>query len=98
MSLSETKSNGIDVRTEGPGPHLFSAAEYRSWIEDEIRGAVKAVLEEILETEIAAHLGAAPGERTEGQMGYRNDSYTRGLRTRVGELEITVPCDVPHLE
>ena len=93
MSLSEMQCNGIDVRTEGPGPHLFGAADYRSWIEDEIRGAVKAVLEEILEAEIATHLGAAPGERTEGRRGYRNGSYTRGLKTRVGELDITVPRD-----
>lgn len=93
MSLSDMQSNGIDVRTEGPGPHLFGAADYGSWIEKEIRSAVKAVLEEILEAEIAAHLGAAPGERTEARQGYRNGSYTRGLKTRVGELEITVPRD-----
>ncbi len=93
MSLSERKSNGIDVRTEGPGPHLFGAEDYRGWIEEEIRGAVKAVLEEILETEIASHLGAAPGERTEARQGYRNGSYTRGLKTRVGALDITVPRD-----
>ncbi len=93
MSLSDMQSNGIEVRTEGPGPHLFGAADYRSWIEDEIRSAVKAVLEEILEAEIAAHLGAAPGERTEARQGYRNGSYTRGLKTRVGALDITVPRD-----
>lgn len=87
------KSNTIAVETEGPGPHLFAAEDYRSWIEEEIRGAVKAVLEEILESEIAAHLGAAPSERTEGRRGYRNGSYTRGLKTRVGEMEITVPRD-----
>jgi hypothetical protein len=63
MSLSEKQSSGIDIRTEGPGPPLFGAEGYRSWIEEEIRDAVKAVLEEILEAEIAAHLGAAPGER-----------------------------------
>ncbi|MDP9347683.1 MAG: transposase [Gemmatimonadota bacterium] len=56
---------------------------------------MKAVLEEILEAEIAAHLGAAPGERTEARQGYRNGSYIRsyirGLKTRVGALDITVP-------
>lgn len=87
------QSNTIDVHTEGAGPHLFAAEDYRSWIEEEIRGAVKAVLEEILASEIAAHLGAAPSERTEGRRGYRNGSYTRGLKTRVGELEVTVPRD-----
>jgi RHS repeat-associated protein len=93
MSLSDLQSNGIDVRTECLGPHLFGAADYRSWIEEEIRHAVKAVLEEVLDAEIAAHLGAAPGERTEGRTGYRNGSYTRGLKSRVGALEITVPRD-----
>jgi putative transposase len=93
MDPFAAKSNTIEVETEGPGPHLFGSQDYRSWIEAEIRGAVKAVLEEILESEIAAHLGAAPGERTEGRRGYRNGSYTRGLKTRVGEMEITVPRD-----
>jgi putative transposase len=87
------KSNPIDVETQGPGPRLFDSQDYRSWVEEEIRGAVKAVLEEILEAEIAAHLGAAPGERTEGRRGYRNGSYTRGLVSRVGELDLTVPRD-----
>lgn len=93
MSLFDLQSNGIDVRTEGPGPHAFGAQDYRSWIEEEIRGAVKAVLEEILEAEISSHLGAAAGERSEARSGYRNGSYTRGLKTRVGELEIEVPRD-----
>lgn len=93
MSLSDMQSNGFDVRTEGAGRHLFGAADYRSWIEDEIRGAVRAVLEEIIEAEIAAHLGAAPGERTEERRGYRNGSYTGRLKSRVGELEVTVPRD-----
>jgi transposase-like protein len=92
MSLYE-KDNGLDVEVQGAGPRLFRAEDYRSWIEEEIRGAVKAVLEEILEAEIAAHLGAAPGERSEARSGYRNGSYTRGLKTRVGELEIEVPRD-----
>ena len=65
MSVSEKEINRIDIRSEGPGPHLFAPEDYRGWIEAEIRGAVNAVLEEILEGEIASHLGAAPGERTE---------------------------------
>jgi transposase-like protein len=93
MSLSEQQCNGIDVQTEGAGPHPFSSEDYRSWIEGEIRGAVKMVLEEILEAEIASHLSAAPGERTEARRGYRNGSYTRGLVSRVGALEIEVPRD-----
>ena len=45
MSLSDLQCNGIDVRTEGPGPHLFGAADYRSWIEDEIRGKGRPIPE-----------------------------------------------------
>lgn len=93
MSLSKKQSNGIDVQIEGVGPHPFGAEDYRGWIEGQIRQAVKAVLEEILEAEIAAHLGAARGERTEVRRGYRNGSYTRDLGTRVGEIELSVPRD-----
>lgn len=93
MDPFAAEGNTIDVQTEGPGPHLFGPEDYRSWIEAEIRNAVKAVLEEILEAEIASHLGAAPGQRTEARTGYRNGSYTRGLKSRVGELEIDVPRD-----
>lgn len=60
MSLSDKQSNGIDVRIEGSGPHLFGAADYRRWIEEEIRGAVKAVLEEILEAEDSPPTSAPP--------------------------------------
>lgn len=87
------EGNTMDVQTEGSGPHPFSAQDYRSWIERVIRSAVKAVLEEILEAEMASHLGAAPGQRTEARAGYRNGSYTRGLRTRVGEIDVSVPRD-----
>ena len=93
MSLSAKQSNGIDVRIEGVGPHIFGAEDYRGWIEGQIRQAVKAVLEEILEAEMATHLGAAPGERTESRRGYRNGSYTRERMTRVGEVELSVPRD-----
>lgn len=93
MSPSRGKDNEIGVAIEGQGPHLFGPDDYRGWIEVQIRDAVKAVLEEVLEAEIASHLGAAPGERTQARRGYRNGSYTRGLVTRVGELEITLPRD-----
>ena len=87
MSPSSRESNGIEVQAEGAGPQLFSAEDYRAWIEAEMRTAVKAVLEEILEAELSAHLGAARSERTASRRGYRNGSYGRRLRTRVGEIE-----------
>ncbi len=93
MDPFSKESNTLEARTVGAGPHLFSAADYRGWLEGQIQDAVKAVLEEVLESELASHLGAAPGERTQGRRGYRNGSYTRGLHTRVGEIEIEVPRD-----
>src|SRR5690554_4324301 len=77
MSPSSRESNGIEVQAEGAGPQLFSAEDYRAWIEAEMRTAVKAVLEEILEAELSAHLGAARSERTASRRGYRNGSYGR---------------------
>jgi len=93
MSPSSMKDNPFGIETEGTGPHLFGPDDYREWLEAQIRSAVRAVLEEVLEAEISEHLGAGPSERTEGRRGYRNGSYTRGLKTRVGEVELSVPRD-----
>lgn len=80
MSPSSMKDNPFGIETEGTGPHLFGPDDYREWLEAQIRSAVRAVLEEVLEAEISEHLGAGPSERTEGRRGYRNGSYTRGSR------------------
>ena len=37
MSPSSRESNGIEVQAEGAGPQLFSAEDYRAWIEAEMR-------------------------------------------------------------
>jgi len=56
---------------------------------------IKRVLEflaaKAMEREVTAHLGAGRHERTEGRRGHRNGSKPRTLRTRVGELELSVP-------
>src|SRR5690606_38894805 len=58
MSPSSRESNGIEVQAEGAGPQLFSAEDYRAWIEAEMRTAVKAVLEEITPSpNWSGHLG-----------------------------------------
>ena len=38
-------------------------------------------------------LGARPGERTAGRLGYRAGYYSRGLVTHIGKLELHVPRD-----
>jgi putative transposase len=60
---------------------------------DFLRDLVTHVIQEILETEMTAHLGAEPYERTESRTGQRNGSRPRQLQTRVGTLTLRVPQD-----
>jgi transposase-like protein len=63
-------------------------------IGERIRSAVKAVLEEILDEEMAQHVGARHRERTEARSGERNGSYSRDLITPVGKIQqLRVPRD-----
>lgn len=50
-------------------------------------------LQELLEAEMTAHLGAEPYARTETRTGRRNGSRPRTLHTRVGTLTIAAPQD-----
>ncbi len=54
---------------------------------------MESVLNEVLQSEMTGHLGAAPEERSQGRRGYRNGSYERELTTRVGTLQLEVPRD-----
>src|SRR5215211_7563214 len=56
-----------------------------------LREIVERVLQELLETEMTEHIGAAPYERTENRNGHRNGHKPRALRTRVGTLNLLVP-------
>jgi transposase-like protein len=60
---------------------------------DLLKALVKEALDQLLQAEMAEFLGAAPGERTEGRIGYRSGYYSRGLITRVGKIELRVPRD-----
>lgn len=56
-----------------------------------LREIVERVLQEVLETEMTEHVGAAPHERTDTRKGHRNGHKPRTLRTRVGTLNLLVP-------
>jgi putative transposase len=60
---------------------------------DFLRDLVSHVVQEILETEMTAHLGAGSYERTESRTGQRNGYKPRQLQTRVGTLTLLVPQD-----
>jgi transposase-like protein len=52
---------------------------------------LEAVVNQVLEAQVAEQLQAAPYERTEQRQGYRNGYKPRQLTTRVGTLRLRVP-------
>ena len=58
-----------------------------------LKGLLKEALQEVLEAEMTEAVGAGPGERTADRTGYRSGYYSRGLVTRIGQLELRVPRD-----
>jgi transposase-like protein len=58
---------------------------------DFLREGVRVLAEELMELELAEHLGAERHERTAERSGYRNGSRERAWDTRVGSIELHVP-------
>jgi transposase-like protein len=58
-----------------------------------LKDLVGKSLQNILEEEFISQIGAGPYQRTEERRGYRNGSYSRQVKTRVGSLELVVPRD-----
>lgn len=80
--MAKNHSTGI-VRVE--------ESEIRKYLDVQVKEAVKQVLEEIMNTEAEELLCARPYERSEERRDYRNGSRKRKLKTRVGEIELSVP-------
>jgi putative transposase len=61
---------------------------------------LEALARAAMTAEVAAHVGAAPHERSDGRRGRRNGTKRRTLLTRVGDLELDVPqvrgCEPYH--
>jgi transposase-like protein len=58
---------------------------------DFLREGVRVLAEELMEMELAEHLGAERHERTTERTGYRNGYRERPWDTRVGTIELQVP-------
>ncbi|MBI4212824.1 MAG: IS256 family transposase [Chloroflexi bacterium] len=58
---------------------------------DFLRDAVHWFVQELMEAEVTAIVGAAPYERTDERTGRRNGHRTRRWDTRVGTLELEIP-------
>lgn len=56
-----------------------------------VRGTVEETINELLEAEADALLGANRYERTESRKGHRSGSYSRRLHTTAGEIKVRVP-------
>ena len=65
-----------------------------------LKDFLQVVAQQVMETEVTGLLGADRHERVAERSGYRNGSKGRGLKTRVGELELSVPqvrgCEPYH--
>ena len=74
----------------------ISRLEYQAALLDNsdfLREIVTHVLQNILDHEILEHLSADRYERTGSRKGYRNGSYPRSIKTRVGCIDLLVPRD-----
>src|ERR1043166_195401 len=58
---------------------------------DFLREGVRLLAQELMELELAEHVGAERHERTPERSGYRNGYRERAWDTRVGTLELQVP-------
>ena len=78
---------------KNPTPSLRLVEQVLSERPDQLKALVKAALEEVRQAEMTASIGALPGQRADGRLGYRAGYNTRGLVTRIGKLELRVPRD-----
>src|SRR5215216_6230656 len=58
---------------------------------DFLREGVRVLAQELMELELAEHVGAERHERTPERSGYRNGYRERPWDTRVGSIELQVP-------
>lgn len=56
-----------------------------------LKRLLEALLERVMAAEVSEHISASPHERTSSRVGHRNGYKPRRLKTRVGELELSVP-------
>jgi transposase-like protein len=58
---------------------------------DFLHEGVRVLAQELMETELAEHIGAERHERTAERSGYRNGTRERTWDARVGTIELRVP-------
>jgi putative transposase len=67
---------------------------------DGLKKLLQQLLNQTMQAEVADHVGADVHERSEDRCGHRNGYKPRTLKTRVGELELSIPqvraCEPYH--
>jgi putative transposase len=59
--------------------------------EDVLREMVRVMVQGVMQEEVSRHVGAQAYERSAQRLGRRNGVKPRSLKTRVGELDLSVP-------
>ena len=68
------------------------ALENQGYVDgDLLRNMVRTMLQEVLEEEMACHVGAGRHERSAERVGHRNGYKPRSIKSRVGEIDLAVP-------
>jgi putative transposase len=58
---------------------------------DALRTILQHALQQLIETEASAYIGAEPGEHRDSRTTYRNGHRPKMLDTRVGRLDLHIP-------
>lgn len=76
---------------EHTAPSANSQPDFHVLLRDKICLAVQLMLNEVMDQELEAVIGAALYERTSTRRDYRNGRYERGLVTGIGPVTLQVP-------
>ncbi|GHO90038.1 hypothetical protein KSF_000860 [Reticulibacter mediterranei] len=89
-----TSSSDLGAGEPSSPPQEMVQQGFHQALREKIRGAVRIVIEEMMDEELTLFLGAAWGECSPERKGYRNGTYTRDLATTAGLVEdLSVPRD-----
>ena len=89
-----TTADTTDSNGEQPAPGLPDQQEFRQYLRELARSAMRMMLEGVMREELDALIGVGWGESSPKRKGYRNGYYPRALVTTSGRIEdLNVPRD-----
>ncbi len=89
-----TTADSTDSSGEQPAPGLPDQQQFRQYLRELARSAMRLVLDQVMREELDALIGVGWGESSPQRKGYRNGYYQRALVTTSGRIEdLNVPRD-----